>query len=286
MSKYQPHAVSGLHAEVYHSYGIDEGFIPEIPYFGAFGPSLDLPEDRSLGLFVPPEDSAILTSAHAYADNSVGGFVTGLDTISPDDYGAFRSITESIALPSTLRLELPDELYPTLVEDPPQPSMAKNPRRKPKHRSSGHSVHEPTNRSPSRDEYTNREAMEITESSSSRYNDDDSFVNDSRVKQGGRTGTKQGRSRNSIAAHKSRAKKNTASQGLKYDMWRLEEEHSRLTQCAADLTSEVHHNKVLLLEHTDCGCSLIHAYNAHEARKFTRGIEGCCNKEEHVAPRS
>ncbi|KAK7429320.1 hypothetical protein QQZ08_004132 [Neonectria magnoliae] len=286
MSEYQPHAVTGLHAEVYHPYGIDEGFVPEIPCFGAFGPSPDLPEDRTSVLFAPPENSAILANAYAYADNSVGGFVTGQDTISPGDCDAFRSVTESTALPSTFRLKLPDELHPTLVEDPPHPSTAKNPRRKPKHRSSECPTHESTNRKSSRDQDINRQSKKITESSSSRCDVDDGSVNDSQVKQDGKTGAKRGRSRNSIAAHKSRAKKKAASQRLKYDLRRMEETHSRSTQCVADLTSEIHQTKMLLLEHTDCDCSLIHIYNAHEARQFARGIEGNCNREGHVIPRS
>lgn len=79
--------------------------------------------------------------------------------------------------------------------------------------------------------------------------------------------------RNRIASNKFRNKKKEDALRLKSEEQDMERINRTLSACAANLTRAVYELKMKLLQHTDCGCTLIQNYLANEAQNYIRQLE-------------
>ncbi|KAH7124813.1 hypothetical protein B0J13DRAFT_588953 [Dactylonectria estremocensis] len=79
--------------------------------------------------------------------------------------------------------------------------------------------------------------------------------------------------RNRIASNKFRNKKREDALRLESEGQDMERINRTLSACAANLTREVYELKMELLQHTDCGCTLIQNYLTNEAQNYIRELE-------------
>ncbi|KAJ4176146.1 hypothetical protein NW767_015547 [Fusarium falciforme] len=84
--------------------------------------------------------------------------------------------------------------------------------------------------------------------------------------------SRQVQERNRVASNKFRVKKREDARRLIADEEDMERINSNLSRRVADLTLEVHHLKMKLLQHTDCDCSLIQEYIANEAHRYIKEL--------------
>ncbi|KAK7421210.1 hypothetical protein QQX98_002340 [Neonectria punicea] len=287
MAEYQPHA-PGPYTEVYPPYGIGEEVYSNTNPMGVESPltafsapsNLHFPGDHCSALFDSPEDGGIYASAQAYNVLLVNGFVPGLNTISPDYWSAGLTgfAAESIAEPSPVA---PSEYGPAPERSSRSSSTAGSPTGKHRRTPSDSPTRQSTIRESPRDEQIDMQTDGNRETPSSHDNDGSSRDGDTRptIESLKRQASKQRRKRNAVAAHKSRTRRNQASQKLTTEEENKEKVNSKLINCVADLTLEIQELKMQLLQHTDCNCFQIQKYIAHEATQFVQGIEQTYDSE-------
>ncbi|KAH7140432.1 hypothetical protein B0J13DRAFT_64090 [Dactylonectria estremocensis] len=79
--------------------------------------------------------------------------------------------------------------------------------------------------------------------------------------------------RDRIASSKFRNKKREDALRLESEEQDMERINRTLSACAANLTREVYELKMKLLQHADCGCTLIQNYIINEAQNYIRELE-------------
>ncbi|EGU86543.1 hypothetical protein HZS61_011432 [Fusarium oxysporum f. sp. conglutinans] len=84
--------------------------------------------------------------------------------------------------------------------------------------------------------------------------------------------TRKVQERNRMASNKFRARKKEDEKELKSAEKDMVQINRDLTNCATNLTLQVYNLKMKLLEHTDCDCTLIQEYIAHEAHRYIQDL--------------
>ena len=80
--------------------------------------------------------------------------------------------------------------------------------------------------------------------------------------------------RNRVAANKCRLRKRDEASALASQEQSMEDQHRYLSSLSVSLTSEIIHLKNQLLQHTDCNCTLIQRYIAHQAKRSVDDMLG------------
>ncbi|KAL5614154.1 hypothetical protein FOVSG1_003217 [Fusarium oxysporum f. sp. vasinfectum] len=93
---------------------------------------------------------------------------------------------------------------------------------------------------------------------------------------------KKVRERNKRAATKVRLKQRETEKNLESAEKDLQQANHRLTECAKELTHQVHDLKMQLLEHGTCDCVLIQEYIGNEANRYVQDTSGKTSGREHT----
>ncbi|KAF5624306.1 hypothetical protein F25303_11555 [Fusarium sp. NRRL 25303] len=85
---------------------------------------------------------------------------------------------------------------------------------------------------------------------------------------------KKVRERNKRAATKVRLKQRETEKNLASAEKEMQQANQRLTECAKELTNQVHDLKMQLLQHGTCDCVLIQEYIGNEANRYVQETSG------------